>query len=584
MITAKLVKDMFDIKMLSKNHNTQNSSFHHHNLFIDLLKSNNINELEMKKDVIKNSLINSKKINAIDGIYFIEELYGSQQFPDFTLLNIKNKTIVNSLKIELKSGDKKIMWNDGRPMKDSIYLFTDNKTGKSGIFSGEYLMNDKTSLILDKYLAIIKKLNCEVKQELSNCGNDFNIYIRKANNQTINLSKYNKIDFINFKKIICIKINELLNIDMNPNIQPSNSPEITNLEEKTMKAISLFSGAGGDTIGMVNSGVNVIGFVEYNEDSINTHILNHPNCELIGKDIYNITDEKFREYKVDIIFGGFPCQSFSQGGKKNPTDPRGQLYKEFVRATRIIKPRFILGENVKGLLTRKNSDGSLIVNDIINEFESIGYTLVYKLIKCEKFGIPQKRSRVFFIGINNDYMNSKNIDIDAFLENIPETNNESNFIRSICEFSLENAIKIEKQKFLDIIPANKYIEAEPDSKDDYDTISGAVPTNLMKCYQEIDNHGISFGTRAKSTFSGIEDIDSQTHTILCAYNRMPRLFIPMKNRNGSYLRPFTINELKQIQGFPREYQFSGNNMAVIQQIGNAVPPIVVTNIINYLLL
>lgn len=156
MITAKLVKDMFDIKMLSKNHNTQNSSFHHHNLFIDLLKSNNINELEMKKDVIKNSLINSKKINAIDGIDFIEELYGSQQFPDFILLNIKNKTIVNSLKIELKSGDKKIMWNDGRPMKDSIYLFTDNKTGKSGIFSGEYLMNDKTSLILDKYLAIIK--------------------------------------------------------------------------------------------------------------------------------------------------------------------------------------------------------------------------------------------------------------------------------------------------------------------------------------------------------------------------------------------------------------------------------------------
>lgn len=106
----------------------------------------------------------------------------------------------------------------------------------------------------------------------------------------------------------------------------------------------------------------------------------------------------------------------------------------------------------------------------------------------------------------------------------------------------------------------------------------------MKCYQEIDNHGISFGTRAKSTFSGIEDIDSQTHTILCAYNRMPRLFIPMKNRNGSYLRPFTINELKQIQGFPREYQFSGNNMAIIQQIGNAIPPIVVTNIINYLLL
>jgi len=77
-------------------------------------------------------------------------------------------------------------------------------------------------------------------------------------------------------------------------------------------------------------------------------------------------------------------------------------------------------------------------------------------------------------------------------------------------------------------------------------------------------HGLSFDKRKKSTYSGIEDIDKQTHTILCTYNRMPRLFIPIKNSNGSYLRPFTIKELKQIQGFPINFKFHGNKMSKIK--------------------
>jgi len=70
-------------------------------------------------------------------------------------------------------------------------------------------------------------------------------------------------------------------------------------------AISLFSGAGGDTLGMKNAGINVIGYIEWDRNSIETHKQNFPECKLIGKDITKIEDEG-----VDIIFGGFPCQSF----------------------------------------------------------------------------------------------------------------------------------------------------------------------------------------------------------------------------------------------------------------------------------
>ena len=79
--------------------------------------------------------------------------------------------------------------------------------------------------------------------------------------------------------------------------------------------ISLFSGAGGDTIGLTNSGVNVIGYSEYIDTFIETHKANHPKCKLIGKDIRQIKNETFEEYKnkIGILFAGFPC--FIKGTK-----------------------------------------------------------------------------------------------------------------------------------------------------------------------------------------------------------------------------------------------------------------------------
>ena len=203
-------------------------------------------------------------------------------------------------------------------------------------------------------------------------------------------------------------------------------------------------------------------YIWYKLESISYEIFNNIK-------VYNFEVQNDNSYCVENLIV-HNCQSFSHGGKKNPNDPRGQLYKEFVRATRIIKPKFILGENVKGILTRKNSDGGLFVDDIIKDFNDIGYQMTHKLIKCEKFGVPQQRSRVFFIGVNDDLK----LDIDTV--DIPETNNQTNSIRDICEFSLINALKINKQKFLDIIPDDKVIESKCATLE-----SGTIPTNLLKC-------------------------------------------------------------------------------------------------------
>ena len=81
-------------------------------------------------------------------------------------------------------------------------------------------------------------------------------------------------------------------------------------------------------------------------------------------------------------------------GKKKAGDSRGFLYQEFVRATKIIKPKFIIGENVQGLLSRKMEDGVLFIDKIVEDFTGVGYTLKYKLFNMENFGIPQSRKRV----------------------------------------------------------------------------------------------------------------------------------------------------------------------------------------------
>ena len=94
---------------------------------------------------------------------------------------------------------------------------------------------------------------------------------------------------------------------------------------------------------------------------------------------------------------------------------------------------------------------------------------------------------------------------------------------------------------------------------------------------------LSFGKRDSSIHGEIIDIRNPSKTIICTYARQPRLFVPQKNKKGYFLRCLLPDELKQIQGFPKEYQINGNNNDKIIQIGNAVPPPLIELVINSLL-
>lgn len=311
---------------------------------------------------------------------------------------------------------------------------------------------------------------------------------------------------------------------------------------KEIKAISLFSGMGGDNLGMEQSGIKVVAYSEIDKTFQQTHEENFKNCKLIGNgDILQTKDEEFEVYKdkIDVIFAGFPCQGFSQAGKKLPEDPRNTLFREFVRAARVINPRIIIGENVKGLLTRKTQNKELFIDIIKQEFENLGYNITYKVLKCCEYGVPQKRERLFIVGIKDS----------NFV--FPEPSNKLVGLSDIISFSMENSIKINEDDFdFSTIPDECIVKSEFNEEDEnnpHPNLKILAKTRNYTYNGKTYNKRLSFSKRDSSVHGEVVDIRNPSKTIICTYGRQPRLFVPIQNKKGNFLRCFTIDELKQFR-------------------------------------
>jgi DNA (cytosine-5)-methyltransferase 1 len=356
-----------------------------------------------------------------------------------------------------------------------------------------------------------------------------------------------------------------------------------NKNEK-LKALSLFSGMGGDSVGIVKAGLGLVAYSEWEQDMRNTHELNFPDTKLLGcGDITKTSDDEFLKYKdiVDLIFAGFPCQGFSNAGNKDPNDPRNSLFREFARSAELIKPKYVIGENVKGLLQRKTANGEEYMDIIESEFNKIGYDIYHKVYMCSKLdiGVPQNRERLIIVGVRQD-LNQKFV--------FPEQNeNKSGNLKDIIKFTMEGALKIEPENLdfnFDDIPSECIITDMNNDEEGSNPHPNLVQYATKRDYERLGikrPHRLHFGRRL-DVGGEIIDIRKPINTIICSYAHCPRFFIPQKNKNGNYLRCLTPDELKQCQGFPADYQISGNTSKKIKQIGNAVPPPLIEMIVKEL--
>lgn len=205
--------------------------------------------------------------------------------------------------------------------------------------------------------------------------------------------------------------------------------------------ISLFSGCGGLDVGFGNAGIQTRVMIEFaydpcetlranfhweelkkrivdgkptwkNKEEMKKHIswYHEPEPIIFERDIKKVTTKEILEAaklgvgECSIISGGFPCQGFSLAGKREVSDPRNALYREFVRIVNEAKPAMIFGENVPGLVSMKKGE---IIKQICEDFAECGYDISWDILDAADFGVPQHRKRVILIGKRVDMMRIK---------------------------------------------------------------------------------------------------------------------------------------------------------------------------------
>ena len=237
------------------------------------------------------------------------------------------------------------------------------------------------------------------------------------------------------------------------------------------------------------------------------------------------------------MVAGVPCQSFSFAGNRNrknntKRDSRDYLFKEVVRICKYLKPKVIVIENVKGILSYKEGK---IKNTIIRELQKMNYKVDYKVLLASDYGTPQKRERALFIanriGKENIFPKKtvhKPIPVGSVLKNIKGKNHEKRELKGVV---------LERVKLLK---------------------EGQNWKNLPKRLQTKSIHSGAYG-RIDST--------SPSRTLTTRFDTPSVGFVVHPNEN----RVITVREAARIQDFPDWFEFIGNLSSQCRQIGNAVP-------------
>lgn len=341
-------------------------------------------------------------------------------------------------------------------------------------------------------------------------------------------------------------------------------------DTKSLTVIDLFSGCGGLSYGFIEAGYKVELGIDHWKDAIETFNQNHKGAIGLVADLFKEKPQEIAKKtgikNIDVIIGGPPCQGFSIAGKRIIDDDRNKLYKSFVAFVEFYKPKAFLMENVPNII----SMGEGIVKDnIIQDFEKLGYTVVYKVLMASDYGVPQNRKRAIFIGIkgNQEFVfpqpaTAKVVTAKEAISDLPET-------------SVVNGSKYKhkpKSQFQELIRENSSgifnHEITAHSEQTISIISlvpdGGNYKNLPKKFHETRKVNIAW-TRLNSEKPSFTIDTGHRHHFHYAFNRVP-----------------TVRESARLQSFPDTFIFLGSKTSQYKQVGNAVPPILAMELANNL--
>ena len=170
-----------------------------------------------------------------------------------------------------------------------------------------------------------------------------------------------------------------------------------------LKLLDLFSGIGGFSLGLESTGFfETIGFVEKDKFCQKVLKKHWSNINIEG-DIRNVKGER---YAADVVTGGFPCQPFSVAGKRKSTADDRYLWDEMLRVIREVKPRWVIGENVEGIV---NINEGMVLRQVLNDLEKEGFQSQCIIIPASGIGAWHQRKRIWIIANNISNSNKRNV-------------------------------------------------------------------------------------------------------------------------------------------------------------------------------
>ncbi len=371
--------------------------------------------------------------------------------------------------------------------------------------------------------------------------------------------------------------------------------QLKNEQSNKPKIIDLFCGAGGFSLGFVKEGYKIELANDIEKVALETYKFNHPEIntnKIIEGDIKEIVENinNYIDTDIDIIIGGPPCQSFSSANQQRVIDdPRNILYKYYVKAVEKIKPKFILMENVRGM--------KKVANQVVEDFDKIGYDVEYNLFDSSDFSVAQKRVRLLYIGVNKEYSLTKKVTPNMLMKEVlKELENKPKFVLKDALENIEplGCAKIKNLTEVDCeesgkkisfnhYPLNKYLKLINDDKKSDFTLNHKARFNNQND-QEIYSILKQGRDATCESISHIMPYSHRNHVFKDKYfklienNPSRTITAHMKMDCHSHIHPtqirgLTPREAARIQSFPDDYLFLGPYLKTYMQIGNAVPPL-----------
>lgn len=312
-----------------------------------------------------------------------------------------------------------------------------------------------------------------------------------------------------------------------------------------IRSLDLFAGAGGLTLGAHQAGFDTVAAIEIDVHSASTFAHHSAVTEVINRDIKDVRLLDFKK-KVDVVIGGPPCQPFSTGGLRAARSDERDMLPEFINAVDVVRPEAFVMENVPGLVIGERLH---YLEEIVRAFQSLGYSVVWKVLSAAEYGVPQKRRRLFVVGMK-----------DCIFQFPKPTHGSDENRPYVTVKDVLPGNQLGEPNFA-VVTYAKNPDLRPSPFDGLIFNGGGRPINRNEPARTI----LASAGGNKTHFFDDSDIIPEYHRYLLGGGKPRFGTVPGTRR-------LTTLESAILQTFPKNIRFYGPKSAQYKQIGNAVPP------------